>query len=496
MLSDNESIRLIFGLKVKVLRQEKGLNYQQLSEKTGLAVSYLHSIENGKKYPKADKIIQLAKALDVDYDYLVSLSASKKLQPIIDLMQSGFLQELPWEHLGIQPSALIDLFAETPDKLTAFISTLLKLSRSVHLSKGDFYMSALRSYQDLHNNYFEELEVMVQKFASEAFSLDGEYPITASALENLLQSRFGISIDRKSMAAREPLQNLRSYFSPKKKVLFLNKGLSPSQEKFLIARELAFQELKLAPRPLETVMLQYASFEILLKNFQASYFASALLLPEARFLEEIKDLFSSPKWNPERWLNVLDTYDVTPEMLLQRLTNLLPRHLGLEQLFFLRMRGDVAQSQYEMTKELHLARLHNPYASALHEHYCRRWLAIHLMKETDALPKNKKGKQTSIGVQISQYWQTHNSYLCITLAKPETKRPEKITSVTLGIMIEPKSVQKILFSNDLQIPVKTVHTTCERCGVENCAERAARPIQIEMEQKRQAVEEAIEKLEG
>ena len=56
-MKELDTVKLIFGLKVHYLRQQQGLSYQQLSEITGLAISYLHNIEKGKKYPKADKII-------------------------------------------------------------------------------------------------------------------------------------------------------------------------------------------------------------------------------------------------------------------------------------------------------------------------------------------------------------------------------------------------------------------------------------------------------
>ena len=168
MFNNNDSVRLIFGLKIKTLRQQQGLNFQQLSKVTDIAVSYLHDIENGKKYPKADKIITLAKALKVDYDYLVSLNATKRLQPIIELLNSDFMNVIPWSHFGLNPSSLLELFANTPDKVTAFISTLLKLSRSVQMSKENFYTSALRSYQDIHDNYFEELETASRQFRVKA----------------------------------------------------------------------------------------------------------------------------------------------------------------------------------------------------------------------------------------------------------------------------------------------------------------------------------------
>src|SRR5687768_18399298 len=118
MISENDSIRLIFGLKVKSLRQAKGLSYQQLADKAGLSLSYVHDIETGKKFPKADKIIVLARTLGVDYDYLVSLRASKKLQPVIDLISSDFIKAIPWEHFGLSPSDQLALVRNELDKVT------------------------------------------------------------------------------------------------------------------------------------------------------------------------------------------------------------------------------------------------------------------------------------------------------------------------------------------------------------------------------------------
>lgn len=493
MATDNEGIRLIFGLKLKSLRQQRGFNYQQLSELTGIAVSYLHSIENGKKYPKADKIIELAKALDVDYDYMVSLTANKRLQPIIDLINADFAKVIPWEYIGIQPSALIDLFSQAPDKMTAFISTILKLSRSVQFSKGDFYMSALRSYLDIHNNYFENLEVAARQFR-EKFKLKDKLILTVESLEQLLMDKYNIKVDRKTISTREVLKNLRSYYAPDKKTLYLNKGLMPAQEKFVLGRELAFQLLQLNPRPQETVSQDFSSFEILLNSFNASYFSNALVLPEDSFTNDIKNVFSGTKWNEKVWLDLISKYDVTPEMLLQRLTNILPKHFGIDQLFFLRLRGDIKEDHYEMTKELHLSRLHSPYANALQENYCRRWLSITMMKDVHEKMLSKKYRHPMISAQISQYWQTHNRYLCITVAKPQSKNSDKIVSVTLGLLIDRQLLQRVPFVNDLAIPVRTVHTTCERCGIMDCKERAARPLVLEQQLEHDKVNEALKKL--
>jgi DNA-binding XRE family transcriptional regulator len=46
-----ENIRIIFGLKLKKLRTDRRLSLQELSDKSGVSVSYMNEIENGKKYP-------------------------------------------------------------------------------------------------------------------------------------------------------------------------------------------------------------------------------------------------------------------------------------------------------------------------------------------------------------------------------------------------------------------------------------------------------------
>ncbi len=76
-----------------------------------------------------------------------------------------------------------------------------------------------------------------------------------------------------------------------------------------------------------------SSFEIMLNNFKASYFAVALLMPEEHFIDDVKRMISQAKWNTKSWLDLLNSYDVTPEMMMQRLTNILPRHFSIGNLF-------------------------------------------------------------------------------------------------------------------------------------------------------------------
>ena len=85
--------RIIFGLKVRQFRQEKGWNFEELSRHTGISVSYLNEIEKGKKYPLAENQKKLAKALGISRDTLASPTLTKQYGPLGDLLQSNFLNE-------------------------------------------------------------------------------------------------------------------------------------------------------------------------------------------------------------------------------------------------------------------------------------------------------------------------------------------------------------------------------------------------------------------
>ncbi len=494
MLRAIDTVKLIFGLKVHYLRQEQDLSYQQLSDRTGLAISYLHNIEKGKKYPKADKILALAKALNTDYNYLVSLDADKRLQPIIDLINSDFLKLFPLELFGINTPKLIELLSVTPDKVNAFISTVVKIVRNHHLQGEDFYKAALRSYQDLNDNYFDELEKAVQAFKTEN-ELPQQPPMRTEQLERLLQRRYGVFIDRAFLASQPYMEEIRAFYAPKTQTLFLNTGLSSAQENFLLGKELGFHYLQLSERPYETRMTEVDSFDKLLNNFKASYFSVALLMDEREMIEDIETMARWRSWDSEAFLSLFRKYDVTSEMLIQRLANILPQHFDIKDLFFLRFFARPDLQKFEMTKEMHLSQLHNPHANQLEEHYCRRWISINLIRQLKARQSIDNTEGPIAGLQISRYWGTPNAYLCITIAKPEHRQPDNSSSITIGLLINDKLKRLFRFLNDPKLPAKDVHTTCERCGISDCGARAVAPTVLQHHRKKEKIKETLQQLE-
>ena len=490
---NQDKLRTIFGLKIAYLRQQKGLSYQQLADATELSMSYVHEIEKGKKYPKADKILALAKALDTTYDDLVSVHASKRLQPIIDLLESEFFQMFPMDMFGISPDKLLELFVNAPDKLNAFISTIIKIARNYQMQTENIYTAALRSYQDMNDNYFSDLEQAVKAFKSEN-KIAINHSFSTDYLESLLKNNYGISIDRKKLAAQKQLKGVRSFYTEGGKKLHINKDLTPAQEHFLMARELGFQYLKLKERPYETVIMKAESFEKLFNNFKASYFGSALLMDENEMVADVKNWAAMSNWNPSVFMDLMDKYTVTAEMMMQRLTNILPHHFNINGLFFIRLHADEALKSFKMTKELHLSRIHKPYANEMNEHYCRRWISVNAIKQLKTTMQLDKNTLHVCDAQISRYWETDLEYFCVTVAKPNTANPKESLSVTLGILIDDNARRLFRFLTDPAIKYKIVNTTCERCSVPDCGERAVAPIFIEKMNEKKEIEAALKAL--
>jgi len=493
MIDDNQIIKMIFGFKVHYLRQQAGLSYQQLQDKTGLSLSYLSDIEKGKKYPKPNKITVLADAFGVDYDFMVSTSASKKLQPVIDLLNSNFFKLFPLDEFGISPKKLVELFTNTPDKVNAFISTIFQIRRNYQITQNEFYEVALRAYQDMHNNYFEDLEKAVDEFRAK-YGEPKKLPYTRAFLEEKLQEVYGIEVDSTTLPQRENLKNIRSVYIPKRKVFMINEGLQDAQKNFLLARELGFQYMGFKARPLETRMVQTSSFEKILNNFFASYFAVSLLMKEETLVQDIRTIVQKNTWRPELFLELIEKYDVTQETLLKRLLNILPHHFGIEQLFFQRMTGGKDLKAFEMTQELHLGRLHNPYGNLLNEHYCHRWVAIKILKKLRMNMALDPSVKKLVNLQISKYWETDNEYLCISLAKPDFHNPKESVSVTIGFRLNTKLRSIFNFLHDPDLKHRTVNTTCERCSMPNCESRVAAPVVIEEERRMAAMKKELKAL--
>lgn len=504
----SQNNKIIFGLKVRQLRMAQNASFALLAEQTGMSISYLNEIEKGKKYPKDDKIQSLAKALNTTSDSLISQTLPKSLAPVETLLQSNFLNELPLDLFGIELSKVVEIIANAPLRVGAFISTLVELSRNYALREENFYFGALRSYLELHNNYFEEIEEAVIQFTKQ-HKIPTTHTIPAGFLGRILEKKLDYTLVENGLSEFPELKNIRSVFVPKSKRLLLNATLNEQQRAFQFGKELGFNALNLKERAYTSSLLRVKTFDEALNHFKAGYFSAALLMNREAFTKDIGQFLSMEKWdNGATFERLIEKYDATPEMLFQRMTNVLPQFFGLSNLFFLRFIHDLRTNEFDMNKELHLNRRHHPHGNGLDEHYCRRWISVSLLQElqntegssfleksneiADKSNNNNLISDYKIGIQKSRYFQTDDEYLCFTVARRSSNG--RNASLTIGILIDAEAQKHIRFLNDPDIQTREVSTTCERCAIENCKERAIEPLVIQRRESRTRLNDALGKI--
>ncbi|MDH3323256.1 MAG: helix-turn-helix domain-containing protein [Flavobacteriaceae bacterium] len=486
---EEEYIRLIFGLKLKQLRTDKNLSLFGLSKLSGLSKSYLNEIEKGKKYPKTPKIAILSNVLEVDYDNLVSLKLDKNLAPLGEILQSKILKEIPLDLFGVKESDLIDIIANAPAKVSAFITTLIEIAQNYNLSKENFYLAALRSYQEAHNNYFEDLEMKSEQFAK-SYQIDNTKKVKSAELEEILTEEFGYTIDNETLPNHEEIKELRSIYIPHKKTLLLNKNIDESQRAFIFAKEIGYNYLELNERLYTFPWVNFDSFDQVLNNFFASYFAGALLISRTELNSKLKTFFKKTKWSSEQFNKMIFKLTDSPETFYQRLTNILPKHFNFKNLFFLRFKSKINTHHYALTKELHINQQQAPHANESDEHYCRRWVSIDALKKVNQQPT----KSFISEAQISHYPDTQQEYLVFSSAASDPFKYNYNRSISVGILLSTTIKNKIQFLQDPDLNKKQVGVTCERCSIKDCNSRASEATVVEKRKKHDIISNKVDEI--
>jgi transcriptional regulator with XRE-family HTH domain len=269
---NSDDLRLILGVKLKQLRQEKGYTLKEFAEKANLSFSYLSEIEAGKKYPKPEKIIELAKALNIAVDELISTKVDDRLNSLTALLDSPLIREFPFQFFGIAPREVVHLITHSPQEAGALIRTFLEVGQSYDVRVEQFLFAALRSYQKMHHNYFEDLEN-----AAAAFIAEHRWPakpaISLKRLKTVLTQEYGCILDDAALHHYPELRGFRSiWLDGKSPRLLLNPKLLPAQKAFILGREIGYHYLGLKERAVTSSWLKVESFAQVLNNFKARIF--------------------------------------------------------------------------------------------------------------------------------------------------------------------------------------------------------------------------------
>jgi len=474
--------RILFGLKLRQLRLERDLSFQQLARLTGMSVSYLNEIEKGKKSPKPEKLRELARALQVEIGELTDPTLEPAMMPVVDLLRSNFLNELPLDRFGIELAKIIEIISSAPARVGAFISSLLELSRNYALLDENFYKGALRSWLEMHENYLEDAEAFAKTLRKE-LGWSPDYVPSAEDLAAALRDRYDYRIQVGELDNIASFAGLERVYVSTDRTLLLARSLGERDLRYHYAEELGYQVMELQDRADVAPMQQVRSFDVALAHASARAFAGALLLPTQQVDRELRDFFSTNELALDVFESFVLRYQVSPTVLFDRVAALLPRFLKIRSLYFIEL-TETDSGHIQLTRELHIGARHRPHATGLLEHYCRRWVGSRL------LLRKRSGFQT--GVQISRFADQAEEYIVIALADRGHDGCRR--SVFLGTPLTPELENRIPSLLKGNVPHRVVNNTCERCAVENCAERAAEPTVIANKRKQYEVRQALDEL--
>ncbi|HVS63671.1 MAG TPA: helix-turn-helix domain-containing protein [Thermoanaerobaculia bacterium] len=493
-----DSLRFILGLKLKNLRLHRGLSLKNVAARAGLSISYLSEIEKGKKYPKPERLLDLARALEVGYDELVSQRVTDELAPLTDLFGSAYLQEFPFELFGTAAPELVSSIGDEPGRVAALLGTLAEVGHRYDIDLGELLLAALRSYQHLHQNHFPELEKAAVEFRR-AQGWTVRTRLTPERLADVLEREHGYENDDETLERHPLLSGFRSiYAEGNPPRLFVNGRLLREQQAFLLARELGYRALGLEERAITSTWIQVTSFEQILNNFRASYFAGALLIDRDSLIRRLERLFAERRWNPQAFLDCMVQTRSTPEMFFHRLTEVLPSAFGMEQLYFIRFSrtgpGGRAPGLFRLTKMLNLSKIPLPQGEGLGEHFCRRWAALRILDTLAADPPHR-ADEPILASRRTRFLGYDQEFFVVSMARPLALDSDLLSSVTLGVRIDDAFRRRVRFADDPAVPREEVGFTCERCPLspQECVERVAPPVLLDKRRDQAALAAAVER---
>ena len=471
--------KLDIGLNILSRRKENGYTLEKLSEISGVSVSCINDAEKCKKIPRLDSLDKIAKGLGLDRASLAEGRGDTcELARVVYALRTT---DFPYKDFGIDLGNILDILQKDPFSTGNLLKIASDVADNYSLKNKDFLYACVRHVQARNKNYFETIENEARKFRKTAKWRHDEIP-TLHELEHVADKVFGISIDDIKLKDL-CFSGTRSVYQRRANTLFINPFLGESQKRFVIARELGYHVLNIAenrctysPNPNPETYIH------IFNNFQASYFAGALNMPKYLMQKELDIFANQTEWNSTSYLNIMKKFNATPETFTYRMTELLPWHLDLDKIHFLKFtREEVTLQGIEsnpkvdiisMTKIFNMSDFVIPTGSRVNEYLCRRWGAVRAL---DVYTKAKKPNLEPIA-----YWQlsrqSENLYFCISTAYAFQLKGID-ASVTLGIKVDKHAKDRIRFLAKICKDVEPVELgpTCERCSISGCNKRQVDP---------------------
>lgn len=459
----------LLGAKVKALRRREGMTQIDLAKRLGVSASYLNLIENNRRPLTASLLLELAKIFQID---LATFAAGDDdARNAADLLE--VFGDPMFENHGITNADVRELCAGSPNIARA----LLTLYRS--------YVDARTSAETLaermsdgqettgvgaarlpseevgdmiqhHMNYFPEIEEAAESLARSAHVDPDD---VFRSLTRYLAEIHGIEV--RTVRVADERKAMRR-FDPERRLLSLSEVLPPRSRRFQLAHQVGLITCgPLFDKIARDESLTTPESRALARVALANYFAAAVLMPYAPFLEAAK----AERYDIEL---LAHRFGASFEQVCHRLTTL--RRPGAEGIPFHLLRIDVAGniSKRFSGSGIKIARFSGA---------CPRW-NVHAAFLTPGM----------IRVQMSRM-PDGVAYFCIARTLRSDRGGYNVPHAmhAIGMGCEIKYAKNMVYSDGMDVhnedAIVKVGVTCRLCDHLDCEQRAfpsiRNPLKIE-----------------
>ena len=271
------------GVRLRRLREERGLRQIALAQALGISPSYLNQLEQNQRPLTVPILLKLNALFGIDVQPFAEDEEARLITDLRDVIaESG------------ETISLAEL-RELATNMPAVGQTLLALHRRYRdaVERGDAMAAELgdewaagnrapqpfeqvREFFYARHNHIEPLDAAAEQIYRDA----GLSPRTIhTGLAAWLKQRQGVDL------VLEDNATVQRRFDPASRILHLSADLTPGQQAFQMATQLAFLELdETIDRLADEAILADDEARHLLRIGLANYFAGALILPYGDFL--------------------------------------------------------------------------------------------------------------------------------------------------------------------------------------------------------------------
>jgi hypothetical protein len=450
------------GAKLKALRRRENLTQIDMATRLGISASYLNLIENNRRPLTATLLIKLAQTFQID---LASFAVGDDARLAADLLEA--FGDVMFEAHGLTNADVRELAVGSPNVANAILTLYRayvgardsaaslgeQLSSGVGLTGVDASRLPSEEVSDLlqrHKNHFPELEAAAEQLWRAA-ELDAED--VYRGLTRYLAAAFKTQV--RVVRVGDERKAMRRY-DVKNHVISLSEVLPPRSRRFQLAHQVGLiTQASLFERILSSEGMRTPESHALARVALANYFAAALLMPYAPFLEAAK----AERYDVEL---LAHRFGTSFEQACHRLTSL--RRPGAEGVPFHFVRIDIAGniSKRFSGSGIRFARFSGA---------CPRW-NVHAAFMTPGM----------IRTQVSRF-ADGTSYFCIARTVRSDRGGYHVphTVQAIGMGCELRHAREVVYADGIDLDSADASTpvgvTCRLCEHMDCEQRAFPSLQ-------------------